>query len=218
MTHLVQVDPLLFEPGDRLGLDEFLARWERMPGVRFAELIDGIVYMPSPLSYEHGRRDLLMQLLLGTYAAATAVCEAVSNATWLMLESAPQPDVALRLLPRYGGKSTVGGKLAQGAPELVVEVCLSSRSFDLGPKLALYQRAGVREYAAVLLEERRVQWRMLDAGGFRFLEPEDGVFRSRVFPGLWVDEAAFWAADSQRMLTVLQEGIDSGDCQAFVQR
>lgn len=218
MTHLVQVDPLLFEPGDRLGLDDFLGRWERMPGVKFAELIDGVVYMPSPLSYEHGRRDLLMQLLLGTYAAATVICEAVSNATWLMSESAPQPDVALRLLPEYGGRSTVSGKLAHGAPELVVEVCLSSRSFDLGPKLALYQRAGITEYAAVLLEEQRVEWRILETGSFTFLKPENSIFRSQVFPGLWLHEPAFWAADSKHMLDVLQEGLASDDCRAFLER
>jgi Uma2 family endonuclease len=217
MTHLVQVDPLLFEPGDRLGLDDFLARWERMPGVKFAELIDGVVYMPSPLSYEHGRRDLLMQLLLGSYAAAAAVCEAVSNATWLMLDSAPQPDVALRLLPEFGGKTSVSGKLAHGAPELVIEVCLSSRSFDLGPKLALYQRAGVTEYVAVLLEEQSVQWRVLDVGSYRLLESVNGIFRSRAFPGFWLDEAAFWAADSKRTLRVLQQGLDSEEYRAFLE-
>jgi Uma2 family endonuclease len=218
VTHLTQVDPLLFEPGDRLDLGDFLARWERMPSVKFAELIDGVVYMPSPSSYEHGRRDLLMQLLLGTYASATAVCEAVSNATWLMAGSAPQPDVALRLLPQFGGKSTVSGKLAQGAPELVAEVCLSSRSFDLGPKLALYQSAGVAEYAAVLIEEQRVEWRESDAGGYRLLQPEHGVLRSRIFPGLRLDVPAFWAADSRRMLSVLQDGIESAECRDFLER
>jgi hypothetical protein len=217
MTHLVHVDPLLFEPGDRLALDDFLARWEQMSGVKFAELIDGIVYMPSPLSYEHGRRDLHIQLLLGTYAAATGVCEAVSNATWLMSDSAPQPDVALRLLPEFGGKSSVSGKLVRGAPELVAEVCLSSRSFDLGPKLALYQRAGVAEYVAILLEERHVQWRVLENGSYRLLDLEDGLFRSRVFPGLWFEESAFWSADSKHMLHVLQQGLGSDGCRIFVE-
>lgn len=217
MTHLIHVDPLLFEPGDRLSLDDFLARWERMPGVKFAELIDGVVYMPSPLSYEHGRRDLQIQLLLGTYAMAAGVCEAVSNATWLMSDSAPQPDVALRLLPEFGGKSTVTGKLARGAPELVVEVSLSSRSFDLGPKLALYQTAGVAEYVAILLEEQRVQWRALEGGSYRLLDSVDGLFRSTVFPGLWFDERAFWAADSKHMLDVLQHGIDTDECRVFLE-
>jgi Uma2 family endonuclease len=63
--------------------------------VKFAEPIDGAVYIHTPVSYKHGRRDLHKQLLLGAYAAATGVCEAVSDATWLMSDSAPQPDVAL---------------------------------------------------------------------------------------------------------------------------
>jgi hypothetical protein len=218
MTHLVHVDPLLFEPGDRLRLDDFLARWERMPSLKFAELIDGVVYMPSPLSYEHGRRDLQIQLLLGTYAMATGVCEAVSNATWLMSDSAPQPDVALRLRPEFGGRSIVSGKLVRGAPELVAEVSHSSRSFDLGPKLVLYQSAGVAEYVTILLEEQRVQWRVLEGGSYRLLQSIDGVFKSTVFPGLWFDEPAFWAADSKHMLEVLQHGIDADECQVFLGR
>lgn len=209
MTHLVHVNPLLFEPGDRLSREEFLELWERMPGLKFAELIDGVVYMPSPLSHEHGRRDSQMQLLLGTYAARTRKCEVLSNATWLMLESAPQPDVALRYFPEFGGRTDMSDELASGAPELVVEIAKSSRSFDLGPKLALYQRAGVTEYVAVLVSERRVQWRMLEGGSYVLSSPTDGVFRSRVFPGLWLEETALWAGDTDRLLATLDEGLVS---------
>jgi hypothetical protein len=213
---LVLVNPLLFDPGDRLTREEFLSRWEQMPDLKFAELIDGTVYMPSPLSYDHGHRDGLIQTLLGFYAARTGVCESVSNATWLMLNSAPQPDVALRLLPQYGGKTDTSGKLASGAPELIVEVCRSSHSFDLGPKLALYQRAGVGEYVAALLEEQRIEWRALESGSYRLLRAEGGIFKSAVFPGLWLDETAFWAGDARRMLEVLEEGMRSPEHKLFI--
>ena len=103
MTHLVHVNPLLFEPGERLSVDEFLDLWERMPNLKFAELIDGVVYMPSPLSFKHGRRDGQLQGLLAIYSFETGVCEIISNATWLMVGNAPQPDVVLRLLPEFGG-------------------------------------------------------------------------------------------------------------------
>ncbi len=219
MTHLVEVNPLLFEPGDRLTVDEFLSRWDKMPGLKSAELIDGVVYMPSPVSYEHGRRDVQVQLFLATYAALTGLCEAVSNATWLIAGSAPQPDIALRLLPRFGGKTKISGSLASGAPELIAEISRSSRSFDLGPKLALYQRAGVLEYLAVLLEEQRIEWRVLGGGHYRMLaENSAGAFTSEVFPGLWLDAAAFWAADSKRMLSVLQQGLASPECADFRSR
>ena len=207
MTHLLYIDPLLFRPGDRLTLADFLERWERMPELKFAELIDGVVYMPSPVSREHGRLASRMNLLLGVYAARTGRCETTIDATWLMEGSAPQPDVALQLLPQFGGKAGLAGNLAAGVPELVVEVSHSSRSYDLGPKLALYQRAGVNEYIAVLLEERRIEWRRLEGGSFRMIDAEGGILKSTVFPGLWLNEAAFWADDANRMLETLEVGL-----------
>ena len=218
MTHLAFIN-LLFEPGERLGLEEFLARWEQMPELKFAELIDGTVYMPSPVSAEHCEYDNQIQMLLAVYAARTLVCRASSNGTWLMADSAPQPDAALRLLPPFGGKTGLANGLLTGAPELIVEVCGSSRSFDLGPKLALYQRAGVSEYVAVLLEERRVEWRVLQEGSYRLAVADaQRVLHSSVFPGLWLDERAFWDGDSNRMLEVLEAGLASSECRSFIER
>ena len=219
MTHLAAINPLLFEQGERLTLDEFLARWEQMPGLKFAELIDGVVYMPSPLSFEHGRRDNHVQTLLGLYALRTQVCEAVSNATWLMVGNAPQPDLVLALLPEYGGARRLSGKLASGVPELVLEICGSSRSFDLGPKMAMYQRAGVAEYVAVLLEEQRIEWRQLEQGSYRIQSPDAaGSLKSMMFPGLWLNEPAIWSRDSAAMLHTLEAGLQSEECEAFVAR
>src|SRR5262252_7572965 len=114
--------PLLLASGDRMELEEFLERWEREPGLKFAELIDGVVYMPSPLSLPHSRYDGLAQLPLSYYAARSGICENLPQATWLMERSAPQPDLALSLKAEYGGKLRVApGDLASGLPELVVE-------------------------------------------------------------------------------------------------
>lgn len=219
LLHLIEAYPLLFEPSDRMEREEFLARWQQMPKLKYAELIDGVVYMPAPLSPAHAAYDTHMHLLLSTYAARSEVCGAVANTTWLMIDSAPQPHAALFKLPQYGGTTRIVEKLASGAPELIVEICLSSRSFDLGPKLALYQRAGVQEYLAVLLEEQRVEWRALSGGSYRLLERDQhGVFRSAVFPGLRLDEPALWAGDSTRMLETLDAGLASDDCKEFLNR
>lgn len=216
MTHLVYLEPLLFEPGDRLGRDEFLARWEQMPALRFAELIDGVVYLPSPVSLEHARRDSLLQGWAWRYASEAKVAETLTNVTWLMSESAPQPDLSLRLKPEYGGQSREEGKLAAGAPEFVAEVSRSSRSYDLGPKLELYEQAGVREYLAALLEEQRLEWRVLRARGYELMRPDSaGIYRSEVFPGLWLDEAAFWNDDAPGVLAVLERGLNSAEFAAF---
>ena len=140
--------------GEKLTREEFLRRWEVLPELKHAELIGGVVYVPSPLSLAHSSHHSLANLWLGHYAAFTPGCGGGLEATWLMLTDAPQPDVHLRILPESGGQSRVEGAYAEGAPELIVEISLSRASHDLGPKLDLYRRAGVREYikGARLLE------------------------------------------------------------------
>ena len=145
----------------------------------------------------------------GTYA----------NSTWLMASSAPQPDCSIRILPEFGGRSTVKQGLASGKPEFVAEICHSSRAYDVGPKLALYQAAGVDEYLAVLVEERRFEWRALVNGSYQLLAPDSaGVYRSRILPGLWIDETAFWSEDSATLLQTLERGLTSQEHADFVTR
>jgi hypothetical protein len=219
MTHLIPLSPLAFEPGDRMTRDEFLELWEKMPGLKFAELIDGVVYMPSPLSTAHSSLDSDFHFVLRFYAFHTPGCECLPNATWMMLESAPQPDIALRIRPEYGGRTTMSGPYAAGAPELAVEISKTSRSYDLGPKLALYQRAGVPEYAAAIIADQRIEWRVLEQGSYRLLSPPaDGIYRSRIFPGLWLDSSAFWRRDTTALIETLQQGLHSEEHAAFVRK
>ncbi len=216
VAYLINTHPLLFQPGDRLSREEFLERWEHMPELKNAELIDGVVYMPSPVSSLHASFDAAVHLVVSHYAARTPGCKWVPNMTWLMLESAPQPDAALYILSEYGGRAGARGELTAGAPELAFEVTRSSRSYDLGPKLALYQRAEVQEYVAVLIEEKRIEWRVLEQGSYRLIEPDpNGVFRSKTFPGLWLDAAAFWREDAGALLAVLEEGLRSEEHARF---
>lgn len=218
MAHLIHYPhPLLFQAGDRMSREEFLERWECMPELKNAELIDGVVYMPSPVSRAHGRFDGRFHTLLGVYADRTPGCEFLPETTWLMLESAPQPDGALYILPEYGGRSGERNNLSVGAPELAIEVTRSTRSHDLGPKLALYQRAEVHEYVVALTEDKRIEWRVLESGSYRLMPPDpDGIFRSRVFPGLWLDQASFWREDASGLLAVLDRGLATEEHAKFV--
>src|SRR5205807_3261410 len=118
---------------------------EALPEIKNAELIEGIVYVASPLSREHGSFDTLALWWLAHYAHHTPGCQAGNNVSWMMLGSSPQPDGFLLVSPEYGGQARVDGKYWGAAPDLVIEVCLTSTEIDFGPKLALYQRAGVRE-------------------------------------------------------------------------
>jgi len=196
--------------GQRLKREEFLRRWEAMPEVKRAELIGGIVYMPSPVSLSHGDHDSLVIAWLVNYTRRTPGCQACNNATWLMLEDVPQPDATLRILPESGGQSRLEGAYCAGAPELAAEGCLSSTSYDLGSKLALYRAAGVREYIAVILGESRVLWQRLVEGKYVPIEADpDGLLRSVVFPGLWLDPKALLALDAAGVLDALDQGLQS---------
>jgi Uma2 family endonuclease len=206
--------------GDFLSVDEFLRRWEKMPRLKRAELIRGVVYMPSPLSWLHGGTENNVGTWLGVYKAATPGCAAANNATWVMGEgNAPQPDTSLCVLPEYGGQSGMQGVLASGAPEFLSEICISSTAYDLHQKLEVYQEAGVQEYLAVLMRERAVRWHRLVGGRFDVVPPpSDGIYRSAVFPGLWLDAAALLAGDLARVLAVLNEGISSPEHKQFVEQ
>ena len=144
--------------GDNLSCEEFLQRWDEEPELKFAELIGGVVHMPSPLSSDHGRMEMDISGWLGNYLAATPGITGGNNCTTLIQEQSPQPDVHLRILPEYGGATWDVGKLIGGPPELVVEVCASSAAYDLHQKYDLYEEAGVQEYVAVLLYEQEIRW------------------------------------------------------------
>ena len=155
--------------GMRMDRDEFIRRWEALPGLKRAELIEGIVYVPSPLGHRHGHFHVYLSVLVGVYEAHTPGAEAGSESTYYMLKSAPQPDLFLRMLTECGGQSHVKKNFLHGAPELAIEISDSSTSYDFGPKLKLYQRAGVREYITVDMVSKRVVWRTLDGGSYREL-------------------------------------------------
>lgn len=215
--------PSLIPPlrdGDQLTREEFLRRWEAMPELKHAELIDGTVYVPSPVSYDHGSHHALLAGCAVLYAASTPGCEAADNVTWrLAAHDLPQPDIVIRVLPEYGGLSRLEGGYGAGPVELVMEVSQSSAARDLGPKLRLYQAAGVREYLTVLLHDRKVIWRQLMHETYEILaRDEDGLVRSRVFPGLWLDPEALLSSNGRRLIATVQKGLQSAEHAEFVQQ
>ena len=203
--------------GDHLDQKTFHERYEAMPDVR-AELIGGIVYMPSPLSTNHGETDFDVTAWLGFYKAMTPGCLGGSNTTSYILDDCPQPDVNLRIAPECGGRSYIEDKYVAGSPEMLTEVCLSSESIDLNQKRDLYEEAKVQEYLVVIVKRKQIRWHRLVRGKYRLLAPDaDGIYRSHVFPGLWLDEAALFKGDMAKVLATLQEGIASDPHQRFVE-
>jgi Uma2 family endonuclease len=205
--------------GDHMTREEFHRIYAQTPEDFHAELIGGIVYVPSPLKRQHGTLHPLLSALFVAYAARTPGVEVGDNATILLGEDAePQPDLYLRLLPESGGQSrTTDDDYILGAPELVAEIAHSSRAIDLHAKKNDYTRHGVHEYLVVSLRDRRLRWFDLRAG--RELEAgDDGIIRLTVAPGLRIDTAALFTNDYARLMAVLEQGLSTPEHAEFVRR
>ncbi len=211
--------PLLVE-GQWLDQPTFHRLYEAMPRGTRAELINGVVSMPSPVGLEHGVAEMPVCAWLYYYAEQTPGLKAVHNATVILgKRSEPQPDALLLILPEFGGRTRVEKKMLRGAPELVVEVAHSSRYVDLGPKLEDYQRAGVLEYVVRALEPDQVLWFVQRDGILVQQAPgEGGLYRSVNFPGLWLDPEALIGDDGRRLRAVIDLGCATPEHAAFVAR
>jgi Uma2 family endonuclease len=224
MADLMTTTPRVPElcAGDVLTRDEFERRYAAMPHLKKAELIEGVVYMGSPVRHvQHGRPDRLLAIWLGLYEAATPGLDSSANATVrLDLDNEPQPDLLLRIPEAAGGRSrvTADGYL-EGAPELVIEVAASSASYDLHQKLRAYRRNGVLEYLVHRVEDGEVDWFVLEGGAYVRLQPDThGLLHSRVFPGLALDVAALLRDDLRALRTTIERAIATPEHAAFVQR
>lgn len=205
----------VLQTGDHLTRAEFERRYHAQPQLKKAELIEGVVYVPSPVSIEHSNRHASVMVWLGTYRAATPGLRLLDNATVrLDAENEVQPDAALCLAE--GGQTKVVGNFLHGAPELVVEVAISSAAYDLHEKLRVYRRTGVREYVILLTLERETIWYRLDEGRYVTVAPDDrGLIRSTAFPGLYFNSAKYWADDLAGLLSDLQAGLATPEHEAF---
>lgn len=210
------------EPGDRLSRDEFERRYEAMPRLKKAELIEGVVYMPSPVRFRrHGGPHASIITWLGNYLADTPGVEVADNTSVrLDLNNEPQPDAALFIAPECGGQVRISSDdYLESAPELVAEVASSSVSYDLNVKRAVYCRNGVREYLVWRVRDQQIDWFVLRGGGYQLLEPHsDGILRSPFFPSLWLDPSALLRGDLAAALHVLDQGLATAEHAAFVQR
>jgi Uma2 family endonuclease len=208
------------QAGDRLTRAEFERRYAAMTAIKKAELIEGVVYMPSPVSTEdHGAPHFAVISWLGAYQAHTPGVQGADNATVrLDLDNEPQPDALLRIPAAAGGRSRLQDGFVTGAPELVVEVAASSASYDLHDKLNAFRRNGVEEYVVWRTLDKEISWFVLREGRYDLLPLLDGLYRSEVFPGLWLDPAALIAGDLARVFAAVAQGVATPEHRAFADR
>lgn len=210
------------ENGDRLNRYEFERRYNAMPNLRKAELIEGIVYMPAALRFKsHGQPHGRIMTWLGTYEAMTpGVALGDAPTVRLDIDNEPQPDAVLLINEEAAGQARLSDDdYIEGAPELVVEIAASSVAIDLHAKKQAYRRNGVKEYIVWQVLDWKISWFYLEKGEYLDLPVDtDGIIRSRVFPGLWLAVTELLAGNMQHVLAVLQEGVQSPEHAAFVQK
>ncbi len=204
--------------GDRLTAEEFERRYSAMPGVQ-AELIEGVVYVASPVSVDHSESHLRAMFWMAAYLTTTPFVAGGDNGTIrLDLDNQPQPDGYLRVLPEGGGRAKISeDRYVVGAPEFVIEIARSSASYDLHDKLNAYRRNQVLDYVVWQVEEGIIQWFSLRGGRYERIEPTpEGHYHSPVLPGLWLDPSALLRGDLCEVLRVVQLGLASPEHTAFV--
>jgi len=214
--------PPPLENGDHLTAKEFPRRYDAMPEVKKAELINGIVYMGSPVRItHHGEPENLIQTWLGTYQAGTpGTCAAANTTVRFGPRNVPQPDALLMIRREHGGNAKIGRDgPVHGAPDFVVEVAGSSASIDLHAKLEAYRSAGVREYLVWCAPEKSLKWFSLEDGAFHELSAgPDGVISSKIMPGLVLDTTALLNLDSASLLRRLSRSLNKGAHKLFVRQ
>lgn len=213
-----QMEPIYLQNGERMTRAEFHAAYEKTPEDFKAELIEGIVYVASPLRRNHGVHHVFLSGLMFLYQSKTPGVEAGDNCSlFLTGDNEPQPDLYLRILPEFGGQTrTTPDDYVEGGPELLIEVAVSTRSLDLHAKKRMYQKSGVKEYLVAVPLQEKLFW--FDLAQNLDLEPPDGLVKSRQFPGLWLDPAAIWRQDHAAAMAVLNQGLASPEHAAFVEQ
>ncbi|OAB62964.1 hypothetical protein AY599_14260 [Leptolyngbya valderiana BDU 20041] len=213
---ILTIPPL--ENGDRLSRSEFERRYQAMPHLKKAELVEGVVYMASPLriqSHSVPHSDLITWL--GVYKAATpGIVLGIEPTVRLDADNELQPDAVL-FVP--GRQATISeDDYIEGTPELIVEVAASSAAIDLHDKKRAYRRNGVKEYIVWRTLEGQLDWFRLEADEYVPQYPDSqGILRSEVFPGLWLAVSPLLSGELATVLSMLQQGLNSSEHRDFVQ-
>ncbi|TWT86053.1 Uma2 family endonuclease [Neorhodopirellula pilleata] len=198
------VPPL--ESGDILDAGEYWRRCSAMPEKVKAERINRKVYLMSPLrAVHHGNPHALLAGWLIHYCMHHPTLRVSDSATiQLNLDNDPQPDLCVI---REGGQTHFNDGYIVGPPEMIVEIAGSSASYDFGEKRYVYEQAGVGEYLVFETIEGRIAWWRHDNGRYVDISPSDGIYRSVLFPRLWLDADALRAADTLKLIRALERGM-----------
>jgi Uma2 family endonuclease len=207
-----------FADGDQMDRETFHALYLQTPKNFKAELISGVVHVASPVKLGHGLPDSLTQFWLSSYAAETPGVIVCANTTTIVNDDTEiQPDISMMILPEYGGKMRVTEDDFVGGPaELIVEISNSTLATDLTDKKDRYEAFGVVEYLVVNALNEKIHWFRQTQMRFQTLQPQNGIWKSEVFPGLWLSENGLFVTNSSPLIPTLKLGLASPEHAAFV--
>ncbi|MDY7002918.1 MAG: Uma2 family endonuclease [Cyanobacteriota bacterium] len=211
------IKTLPLENGDRLTRPEFERRYAIMSDVKKAELIEGVVYMSSPVRITHGTPHAHIMGWLFLYSIATPGVTLADNTTVrLDADNEVQPDALLRI--ETGGNSIISTDgYIEGAPEFIAEVASSSASYDLGEKLKVYRRNQVQEYLVWQVYEQKIDWFRWRGGKYINLPIDaEGMIKSEIFPGLWLSVSGLISGNLLEVQSGLQKGLKTSEHQEFL--
>lgn len=213
----LEIPPL--RDGDRLTADEFHRRYEAMPHIINANLINGVVYVTPHFRCAHGEANATLCGLFGSYTRRLHGIQELINITWRVdAHNEPQPNFVARYTSRRNGNSRYDSDgFLTGVPEFVGEIADDDTvELDAGPKRELYQRIGVREYFLWRVREKRIDWWGLVDGIYQPVPTDHaGVAHSRVFPGFRVNIPVLLRDDARQVADTIDTGLASPEYQAF---
>ncbi len=193
----------ILESGDHLSREEFERRYTES-NIKKAELIEGVVYVASPLRFtSHSEPHSLVTIWLGTYQLTHPEFRiGIEPTVRLDPDNEVQPDVVM-FREGKGIQIDADGYLT-GVPHLIVEVAASSASYDLHVKKTVYERNGVRDYIVWRTLDQEIDWFVLENGSYRKLEPDtDGILSGHHFDGLRLNVLAMLQGDMTQVLQTL---------------
>jgi len=197
--------PVVLESGDRLTRAEFHRYFCDRPDIKKAELVEGVVYVASPVRFDlHAEQHGNLVTWLGMYKTGTSGLRMGADATVILDDASQlQPDAFL-WRDEPGGPRLTDDHYLEGAPQLVVEIAANSASYDLHDKMDAYQRNGVREYVVWRVLDEAIDWFRLSDGGFVRVDADKrGIIESKAFPGLRLHVPKMLAGDLAGVLAEL---------------
>ena len=172
-----------------------------------AEWVDGEVVPMTPVSRDHNELSVFLLALLQHYVEAQNLgkifCEPFQMKTGPGLPGR-SPDL---LFVSKKKLSQLKKNYLQGAADLVIEIISpDSRARDRGEKFYEYEQGGVREYWLIDPVRKQVEFYELGKNGiYRLMNVgEDGIFRSQVLKGLWLQVSWLWQSPLPLLMTVLK--------------